>query len=104
MALVNGIAQIIPGSPTLHKQQTGQEDPFDLEELLSGRASGQAEARKSPAKKDQQAAAWTAPQPSISLAQAIKIVTAVLAATRELEDVTGLHELDRPSLLGSAYV
>jgi len=104
MAQINGIAQIIPGSPTLHKQQAGQEEPFDLQELLRGRASDQAEARKSPKKKDRPTAAQAAPQPSISLAQARQLVAAVLAATKELEDVSGLHELDRPSLLGSAYV
>jgi len=104
MAQINSIAQIIPGSPTLHKQKAGQEEPFDLEQLLKGRASDQAQARKSPNKRDQGAAAQAASQPSISLAQARRLVAAVLAATQELEDVSGLHELDRPSLLGSAYV
>ncbi len=104
MTEINSIAQILPGSPTLHKQQAGQEEPFDLEQLLRGRASDQAPARKSPDKKDQGAAAQAASSPSISLARARQLVAAVLAATKELEDVSGLHELDRPSLLGSAYV
>jgi hypothetical protein len=102
MSVVSGVAQISPGGPTLHRPPSGQDEIFDLEDLLSGRDSSRPEVsgQKSAPVQVEEAVATVTP------AQAREILRQVTEAARAAtpDTLAGWHNIGRPSLLGSAYI